>query len=95
MGLSPELALPPPTTDQGVHQIRMLVWKILAAAAEDGKLLFQTARPTTDHTSAPLQADTYSNTTHPPTQSPPLPPPPPLPTWRPTHANHRAQPRAP
>ena len=32
MGLSPELAYPLPTTDQEVHQIRMLVCEILAAA---------------------------------------------------------------
>ena len=51
-GLSPKLACPLPTTDQEVHQIRKLVCEILAAAAEDGKLLLQTARPTTAHASA-------------------------------------------
>ena len=70
LGLSPKLAYPLPTTDQEVHQIRKLVRKILAAAAEDGKLLLQTARPTTDHASAPRQADTYTDTTHPTAQSP-------------------------
>ena len=38
-GPSPKLACPLPTTDQEVHQIRKLVCEILAAAAEDGKLL--------------------------------------------------------
>ena len=72
-GLSPELAYPLPTTDQEVHQIRKLVCEILAAAAEDGKLLLRTARPTPDHASAPLRADTYIDTTHPTAQSPPMP----------------------
>ena len=76
VGLSPELAYPLPTTDQGVHQIHMLVCAILAAAGEDGKLLLQTARPTTDQASAQLQADTYTDTTIPPAQSPPMPLPP-------------------
>ena len=58
VGLSPELAYPLPTTDQEVHQIRKLVCEIPAAAAEDGKLLLETSRPTTDHASAPLRADT-------------------------------------
>ena len=53
--------------------MRTLVCKILAAAAEDCKLLLQTARPTTDHTSTPLQADTYTDTTQPPAQSLPVP----------------------
>ena len=83
MGLSPELAYPLPTTDQEVHQIRKLVCEILAAAAEDGKLLHQTARPTTDHTSAPLRADTYTDTTQPPAQSPPMPLPPRCPSGDP------------
>ena len=72
-GLSPKLAYPLPTTDQGVHQIRKLVCEILAAAAEDGKLLLQTARPTTAHASAPRQADKYTDTAHPTAQSPPMP----------------------
>ena len=71
--LSPEPAYPLPTTDQEVHQIRKLVCEILAAAAEQGKLLLQTARPTTDHASAPRRADTYTDTTHPTTKSPPMP----------------------
>ena len=58
----------------------MLICKILAAAAEEGKLLLQTARPTTDHTSVPLQADTHTNKTNSRAQSPPLPPPAPHPT---------------
>ena len=70
VGLSPELAYPLPTTDQEVHEIRKLVCEILAAVAEDGKLLLQTARPTTDHTSAPLRADTYTDTTPPPPRNP-------------------------
>ena len=74
-GLSPKLAYPLPTTDQEVHQIRKLVCEILAAAAEDGKLLLQTARPTTGHASAPRRADTYTDTAHPTAQSPPMPPP--------------------
>ena len=61
--LSPKLAYPLPTTDQEVHQIRKLLCEILAAAAEDGKLLLRTARPTTDHASAPRRADTYTDTT--------------------------------
>ena len=73
VALSPELAYPLPTTDQEVHQIRKLVCEILAAAAEDSKLLLQTARPTTEHASAPRRADTYANTTHPTAQSPPMP----------------------
>ena len=73
VGLSPELAYPLPTTDQVVHQIRRLVCEILAAAAEKGKLLLQTARPTPDQASAPLQADTYTDTAHPTAQSPPMP----------------------
>ena len=75
MGLSPKLAYPLPTTDQEVNQIRKLVCEILAAAAEDGKLLLQTARPTTGHASAPRRADTYTDTKHPTAQSPlkPLP----------------------
>ena len=73
-GLSPKLAYPLPTTDQEVHQIRKLVCEILAAAAEDSKLLLQTARPTTAHASA-RQADTYTDTAHPAAQSPPMPPP--------------------
>ena len=72
-GLSPKLAYPLPTTDQEVHQIRKLVCEILAAAAEDGKLLLLTARPTTGHASAPRRADTYTDTTHPTAQSPPMP----------------------
>ena len=72
-GLSPKLAYPLPTTDQEVHQIRKLVCEILAAAAEDGKLLLQTAHPTTCHASAPRRADTYTNTAHPTAQSPPMP----------------------
>ena len=75
VGFSPELPYPLPTTDQDVHQIRKLVCEILAAAAEEGKLLLQTTRPTTDHASAPLRADTYTDTTHPTAQSPPMPPP--------------------
>ena len=58
VGLSPKLAYPLPTTDQEVHQIRKLLCEILAAAAEDGKLVLQTALPTTHHASAPLRADT-------------------------------------
>ena len=73
VGLSPELAYPLPTTDQEVHQIRKLVCKILAAAAEDGKLPLQTARPTTDQASAPLQADKPTDTARPTAQSPPMP----------------------
>ena len=73
VGLSPELAYPLPTTDQEVHQIRKLVCEIPAAAAEDGKLLLQTARPTNDHASAPRRAYTYTDTTHPTAQSPPMP----------------------
>ena len=73
VGLSPKLAYPLPTTDQEVHQIRKLVCEILAAAAEDGKLLLQTARPTTGHASAPRRADTYTDTAHPTAQSPPMP----------------------
>ena len=73
MGLTPKLAYPLPTTDQEVHQIRKLVCEILAAAAEDGKLLLQTARPTTGHASAPRRADTYTDTTHPTAQSPLMP----------------------
>ena len=76
VGLSPELAYRLPTTDQEVHQIRKLVCEILAAAAEDGKLFLQTSQPTTDHASAPLRADTYTDTTHPTAQSPPIPLPP-------------------
>ena len=76
VGLSPELAYPLPTTDQEVHQIRKLVCEILAVAAEDGKLLLQTALPTTNHSSPPLRADTYTDTTHPTAQSPPMPLPP-------------------
>ena len=72
-GLSPKLAYPLPTTDQEVHQIRKLVCEILAAAAADGKLLLQTARPTTGHASAPRRADTYTDKTHPTAQSPPKP----------------------
>ena len=73
VGLSPELAYPLPTTDQEVHQIRKLVCEILAAAAEHGKLLLLTARPTTDQASAPLRADTYTDTAHPTARSPPMP----------------------
>ena len=73
MHLSPQLAYPLPTTDQEVHQIRKLVCEILAAAAEDSKLLLRTARPTTGHASAPRRADTYIDTTHPTAQSPPMP----------------------
>ena len=73
MGLSPKLAYPLPTTDQEVHQIRKVVCEILATAAEDGKLLLQTGRPTTGHASALRQADTYTDTTHPTAQSPPMP----------------------
>ena len=73
----------------------MLVCEILAAAAEDDKLLLRTASPTTDHTRAPLQADGYTDTTHPPAKTPPLRHPPLLPCRRPTHAHHRAHPRAP
>ena len=76
VGLSPELVYPLPTTEQEVHQIRTLVCYILAAAAEEGKLFLLTPRPTTDHTSAPLQADAYTDTTHTPAKSPPLPLPP-------------------
>ena len=50
-----------------------LVCEILAAAAEDGKLLLQIARPTTGHASAPRRADTYTDTTHPTAQSAPKP----------------------
>ena len=96
VGLSPELAYPLPTTDQEMHQIRMLVCQILAAAAEDGKLLLPPTPPTTDHTSAPLQADTYSDTTPPPRAIPAsAPPPPPLSIRQPTHVHHRAHPWAP
>ena len=73
VALSPELAHPLPTTDQEVHQIRKLICKILAAAADDGKLLLRTARPTTDQASAPLRADTYTDTAHSSAQSPPMP----------------------
>ena len=73
VGLSPKLAYPLPTTDQEVHQIRKLVCEILAAAAEDGKLPLQTARPTTGHASAPRRADTYTDTAHSTAQSPPMP----------------------
>ena len=73
VGLSPKLAYPLPTTDQEVHQIRKLICEILAAAAEDGKLLPQTARPATGHASAPRRADTYTDTTHPTAQSTPMP----------------------
>ena len=73
VGLSPELAYPLPTTDQEVDKIRKLVCEILAAAAEHGKLLLQTARPTTDHASAPPRVDTYTDTTHPTAQSAPMP----------------------
>ena len=73
MGLSPKLAYPLPTTDQEVHQIRKLVCEILATAAENGKLLLQTTRPTTGHASAPRRADTYTDTTHPTARSPPRP----------------------
>ena len=73
VGLSPKLAYPLPATDQEVHQIRKLVCEILAAAAEDGKLPLQTARPTTGHASAPRRAHTYTDTTHPTTQSLPMP----------------------
>ena len=66
LGFSPKLAYPLPTTDQELHQIRKLVCEILAAAAEDRKLLLQTARPTTGHASAPRRADTYTDTTQPP-----------------------------
>ena len=93
--LSPELAYPLPTTDPEVHQIRKLICEILAAAAEDSKLLLQTARPTTDHRSAPLRADTYTDTTTPPAKSPAQAPPPSLPTRGPTHAHHRTHPWAP
>ena len=90
-GLSSELAYPLPTTDQEVHQIRHLVCEILAAAAEDGKLLLQTARPTTHHARAPLRADTYTNTTRPTAQSPPMPLPPRCPPGDPhTPTNMRA-----
>ena len=94
MDLSPALKYPFPTTDQEVHQIRTLICEILAAAAEDGKLLFQTAQPTSDHTAAPLQADTYTHITH-TTEAPqslqttPGPAPPsPLPSGWPTHVHH-------
>ena len=83
VGLSRELAYPLPTTDQEVHQIRKLICEILAAAAEDGNLLLQTARPTTDHTSAPLRADRYTDTTHPPARFPPMPLPPRCPPGEP------------
>ena len=64
MDLSPALQYPLPTTDQEVHQIRTLICEILAAAAEDSKILVRTARPTSDHTGTALQADTYTDTTH-------------------------------
>ena len=76
VGLSPELAYPLPTTDQEVHLIRTLSCEVLAAAAEDGKLLLQIARPTKDRTGAPLQADTYTDTTPPPRNPGPCPSPP-------------------
>ena len=82
-GLSPKLAYPLPTTDEEVHQIRKLVCEILAAAAEDGKLLLQTARPTAGHASAPRRADTYTDTAVPTAQSPPKPPPSPCSTGDP------------
>ena len=89
MDLSPTLQYPLSTTDQEVHQIRALICEILAVAAEDGKLLLQTARPTSDQTGAPLQADTYTDTTytnparHPRTRPPPLPLPPRSPSGSP------------
>ena len=64
MGLSPGLKYPLPTTDQEVHQIRTCSCKILPAAAMDGKLLLQTARPTRDHTCTLLQGDTNTDTPH-------------------------------
>ena len=73
LDLCQALEYPLLTTDQEVHQIRTLICEILAAAAQDSKLLLQITRPTTDHTGTPLQADTYSDTTPSPTQSPPLP----------------------
>ena len=73
VGLSLELAYPLPTSGQEVHQIRRLVCEILAAAAEDSKLLLQTARPTIDHASALRRADTYTDRTQPTAQSPPMP----------------------
>ena len=72
-GVSPKLAYPLTTTHQEVHPIRKLICKILAAAAEDSKLLLQTTRPTTDHASAPRRVDTYTDTTHPSAQSLPMP----------------------
>ena len=56
-----------------IHQVRKLVCEILAAAAEDGKPLLRTARPTTGHASAPQRANTYTDTAHPTAQSPPMP----------------------
>ena len=95
VGPSPKLAYPLPTTDQEVHQIRKLVCEILAAAAEDGKLLLQTAPPY----NWPRKRATASGHIHRhntprrtiPAHAPPLL----LLTQRPTHAHHRAQPRAP
>ena len=51
---------------------------------EDGKPLLLTSRPTGDHTSAPLQADTYANTMH----VNPAPHPLPLPPHSPTSGPH-------
>ena len=93
MGRTAELAYPLPTTDQEVHQIRTLICEILAADAEDGKLLLQTPRPTTDHTGAPLQADRYTDTTHPARNPRPCLPPPPPPATHPA-ANTRPESRA-
>ena len=81
MDLSPPLEYPLPTTDKEVHRIRTLICKILTAAAEEVMLLLKTSQPTRPHTGAPLQADTYTNTTHtnPAPHPPSLPPPLPLP----------------
>ena len=60
--LSTSLKYPVGTTDKEVDQIRTPICEMLAAAAKDGKLLLQTARPTQDHTRAPLQAGGYTET---------------------------------
>ena len=76
----PYTTLFPPPTKMG--QIGALICEILPAAAEDGKFLPQTSRPIRDHTGAPLQADTYIDTTdsssapQPPTLPQPMPLPP-------------------
>ena len=80
MGLSPPLKYPLSTTEKEVHQIRTRIWEILAAAAKDGKLVPQNSRPTRDHTSALLQADTYTDMPHVNPAPHPLPLPPPSPS---------------